>query len=1243
MRECNIRMCFMLIYDRCGEHCQSCNLKYGCERCDGEDQIKGWVSALLSTNQQQYSTFKRCQGKENIFKSIKQFKYRMQKIQVMHRMQPIKYQYLYEKISPALVNDPNCYIYEYGNQYNCALYRDGNTCLIPTDYDYCNICQYGYGINDKNSYNTCQDCNQNNGYDEDIVNCKFRSNGQENGILACRDGYVDQDKCIHNCQAGKYGVAIYNFRARIQSSNCAVCDSSCYECGGPSATQCKSCPKGYYLQLTSRSTQMGTCVLKQQGFAQYTIYVNPVTQQNTKSSDLIQGTQADSFNSIQDAINYAYEIGANITSAEVTILLKDGLHAMVRYKPVDKYMPLKLDKYSASTEMILKPVSITTLSVYYKLRDSFSFNVGASLTIQNIKFDAIDSSVDLVSDLSSSYYCSQNTLINCCSVDESGLLQGGKSCYFVRKPQNFIHNDLDLRNAMGHLALISQNSIFIKIHCSHRHQIQLSKYTSYLYFYLIQNVIFKNFIYEYNSLIGLNEYGGHVKIMNVTFDNMNSCGAIVRNKFAYVSPDIEITDFQTAYKSRSSTQQSKSFAEYFSGITNLNIYDGNCSRAKASWSENPCFSILIQDSIFTNFGKMKVTSTYPISVDPTYKLKYQGLILDFEEFNGPISFLNNSLQQNIIKYDSCLAASYLNQMTQNPSDKYSMYGEKGVFQIKSWISIVNHGDWNIDIVRNSFRLMSSVKGLIYLDLGSRSLNSSVLIAQNTFYQNGGYLDSTVMHIRARGSQNQNVLNSLPSSTSTFCTGYHLELNRFERNYGCTKFSGGPVKFQCLNWDTQDSTSNGNIDYQDLDDIQQDFAAIDYKNLAQKIRQVQYYDQTYKIDLNVNRFKSNYFGENMATGGSSIVTVIGSPRTFFENETYFGNGESSLESTLFYGQAKYLIGSDLVEPYGLNLHTSQAVDIKNLMKSVVFIQRHGQAKIINCTFEYNWMYESYYSTERTQLIQIQDFYGQFYLDGWVVLNQIGMIDNPYGPSDFGVNAQLLSQRDSASIHPLIRFIGSLRIKYVDNLKTSTYMKNVQFQEFSNFDSQILPYFIVDDNDEYLYPTTINISNAHFEDVDCHACTRPWMKLRQEQVTLKNITLKNINSNTQISGHYQESTIFALYLMKERYQNFLLFNTNPPEKVNISGINVINFFGKDGARIFDIVEITAKYDIDPTFYHIFIQDCQISGAYSLGSAPVFHIKGNQMRLWTRNNSFENITSGLFTTGGFYGSVFWIQGFY
>ena len=41
---------------------------------------------------------------------------------------------------------------------------------------------------------------------------------------------------------------------------------------------------------------------------------------------------------------------------------------------------------------------------------------------------------------------------------------------------------------------------------------------------------FKNFFYEFNSFIELNEFGGYINMDQVTFEKFETCGSIVRNK-----------------------------------------------------------------------------------------------------------------------------------------------------------------------------------------------------------------------------------------------------------------------------------------------------------------------------------------------------------------------------------------------------------------------------------------------------------------------------------------------------------------------------------------------------------------------------------------------------------------------------------------------------------------------------------------------------------------------------------------
>jgi glutathionylspermidine synthase len=64
-------------------------------------------------------------------------------------------------------------------------------------------------------------------------------------------------------------------------------------------------------------------------------------------------------------------------------------------------------------------------------------------------------------------------------------------------------------------------------------------------------VEFRNFLYEFNSFIELPEYGAKVTITGSKFTNMNTCGAILRNRRPkLVSRTISRTDHITAFTER---------------------------------------------------------------------------------------------------------------------------------------------------------------------------------------------------------------------------------------------------------------------------------------------------------------------------------------------------------------------------------------------------------------------------------------------------------------------------------------------------------------------------------------------------------------------------------------------------------------------------------------------------------------------------------------------------------------------
>ena len=53
----------------------------------------------------------------------------------------------------------------------------------------------------------------------------------------------------------------------------------------------------------------------------------------------------------------------------------------------------------------------------------------------------------------------------------------------------------------------------------------------------------------------MNKYGGYISILNSSFTNFTTCGAIIRNKKVLFSKDILKKDFSTYYEERVNNYQ----------------------------------------------------------------------------------------------------------------------------------------------------------------------------------------------------------------------------------------------------------------------------------------------------------------------------------------------------------------------------------------------------------------------------------------------------------------------------------------------------------------------------------------------------------------------------------------------------------------------------------------------------------------------------------------------------------------
>ncbi|CDW78173.1 UNKNOWN [Stylonychia lemnae] len=261
-------------------------------------------------------------------------------------------------------------------------------------------------------YQLLQDMNVANVF-MDIVPIKLEARTY---VIACLNGYVDPGtgKCVTNCGIGRYGNVTFGYKGMIESTECLDCDSSCFEC--KSQVECKSCKKGYFLNLTE-GKNTGACQLKQGQF-ESVLYVQSKDEREVVFQD---GSKDYPFNSIVDALTKAYKIGSPYRSATIQIILfSNQTHSMQRYN--SNLQLFDSIDISQSIKIIIDTVDQVPTKVYYKLRDKFTFLVGAGLTIRNIEFDATDSildqregNIDLALLDSNDYQCLKTFNSSCCN------------------------------------------------------------------------------------------------------------------------------------------------------------------------------------------------------------------------------------------------------------------------------------------------------------------------------------------------------------------------------------------------------------------------------------------------------------------------------------------------------------------------------------------------------------------------------------------------------------------------------------------------------------------------------------------------------------------------------------------------------------------------------------------------------------------------------------------------------------
>lgn len=181
----------------------------------------------------------------------------------------------------------------------------------------------------------------------------------------------------------------------------------------------------------------------------------------------------------------------------------------------------------------------------------------------------------------------------------------------------------------------------------------------------------------------------------------------------------------------------------------------------------------------------------------------------------------------------------------------------------------------IDILSNTFKNNSGTKGIIYLDVLPLS-NDGVSFYKNTFYKNSGYLDSSVVYIRARSATP--VTTTMPTDANLYCTGFDFTQNTFYMNYGCSERSGGVIKFECVD-DTDSSSSPNDRISASTNEFDASITNDLCYTMSHSYSTVYSQSNNQQIDMHKLNFYRNSFTYNFGTNGAGLIDIVGAPRVY----------------------------------------------------------------------------------------------------------------------------------------------------------------------------------------------------------------------------------------------------------------------------------------------------------------------------------------------------------------------------
>ena len=347
------------------------------------------------------------------------------------------------------------------------------------------------------------------------------------------------------------------------------------------------------------------------------------------------------------------------------------------------------------------------ITVYYQMGNSYSFTVPKSLYVKDIIFDALDSS------LLPSEDCLQYNS-RWCTISGINMSRNSNN---LKAPTTWSIQTIKTEECKTTFGA----SLF-----QFGYSDTLSNING-VGTLTIDGCIFKNFFYDFTSLIGLINGHGKVLITGSNFDSFSNWGSIIRD--TQELPSLDYTQ-----------SQGIKTTFYRQSMNSINILQNKYYVKPTACISTSCASIQIDTSTFTNFNFMKSGGMTYHQVSSTSKMMYQGIILNLSNFYGNIVVKGNTFTGLKFKYNNW--EEVYNSGTSYDSD--NIWGSLTILQAKSLIYVkVNSGQ--LEIYSNTFKNCNSLMGLIYLHRSS-NFNSPILIHQNTFTQNSAILGANVINI-----------------------------------------------------------------------------------------------------------------------------------------------------------------------------------------------------------------------------------------------------------------------------------------------------------------------------------------------------------------------------------------------------------------------------------------------------------------------------------------------------------------